>query len=226
MSIAATPQTLRQIIHPLTGAPDAYDPLFRLIGESHFVLLGEASHGTHEFYRERAAITRRLIEECGFDAVAVEADWPDAYRVNRYVRGEGPDGTAEQALGDFKRFPQWMWRNSDVLDFVSWLRAYNDSLPPQRPKVGFYGLDLYSPRFLMTLRDKAGIEELTEQRLERAIGVVYRPETERRSHYFFSRLAQQFDAVIHFDDTRAVEPLEKTGLWERGELPETYPSGL
>jgi erythromycin esterase-like protein len=443
MSIAATPQTLRQIIHPLTGAPDAYDPLFRLIGESHFVLLGEASHGTHEFYRERAAITRRLIEECGFDAVAVEADWPDAYRVNRYIRGEGPDGTAEQALGDFKRFPQWMWRNSDVLDFVSWLRAYNDSLPPQRPKVGFYGLDLYSlhasievvlrylakvdpdaerrareryacfdhfggtedygiktglgmsascerqvieqlvdfrrnaaqyatrngsvprdewfyaqenarlvrsaeayyramftgrastwnlrdthmaetlgslrehlahagrapkiavwehnshvgdaratemaligevnvgeltrrkyhedavlvgftmytgtvtaasdwdgpaerkrvrpalpgsyealfyavdsPRFLMTLRDKAGIEELTEQRLERAIGVVYRPETERRSHYFFSRLAQQFDAVIHFDDTRAVEPLEKTGLWERGELPEMYPSGL
>src|SRR5207248_3940822 len=109
-----------------------------------FVLLGEASHGTHEFYRERAEITKRLIEEKGFNAVAVEADWPDAYRVNRYVRGEGDDKSAEEALGGFKRFPTWMWRNRVVVEFAEWLRGYNESLASGRERVGFYGLDLYS----------------------------------------------------------------------------------
>src|SRR6202023_636023 len=90
---------------PLTGAAGDYDPLMELIGESHFVLLGEASHGTHEFYHERARITQRLIEEKGFTAVAVEADWPDAYRVNRYVRGASDDVDAEEALSDFRRPP-------------------------------------------------------------------------------------------------------------------------
>jgi erythromycin esterase-like protein len=108
------------------------------------VLIGEASHGTHEFYRERAAITKRLIEDKGFSAVAVEADWPDAYRINRYVRGQGGDAEAVEALGGFKRFPAWMWRNADVLDFVGWLRAHNDGVGPGRAQVGFYGLDLYS----------------------------------------------------------------------------------
>src|SRR4051812_5204592 len=86
--------TLRNAAHPLTGSKADYDPLLELIGDARVVLLGEASHGTHEFYRERARITRRLIEEKGFDAVAVEADWPDAYRVNRWVRGTGDDRTA------------------------------------------------------------------------------------------------------------------------------------
>ena len=90
------------------------------------MLIGEASHGTHEFYRQRAVITKRLIEEKGFEAVAVEGDWPDAYRVNRYVRGADDDADAEQALGGFQRFPTWMWRNADVLDFVGWLRAHNE----------------------------------------------------------------------------------------------------
>ena len=92
------------------------------------MLLGEASHGTHEFYRERARITKRLIAERGFTAVAVEGDWPDAYRVNRFVRGAGGDADAEEALRGFRRFPTWMWRNADVLDFVGWLRAHNDGL--------------------------------------------------------------------------------------------------
>src|SRR4029434_4008910 len=92
---------------PLTGAKEDYDPLLEMIGDARFVLLGEASHGTHEFYRERAQITKRLITEKGFKAVAVEADWPDAYRVNRYVRGAGADASANDALGDFKRFPTW-----------------------------------------------------------------------------------------------------------------------
>jgi erythromycin esterase-like protein len=439
---------VREAARPLAGAAADYDPLMELIGDSRFVLLGEASHGTHEFYRERAQITKRLISEKGFTAVAVEADWPDAYRVNRYVRGRGEDRSSGDALSGFKRFPQWMWRNADVLDFVGWLRAHNGALPASS-KVGFYGLDLYSlhasmeavlgyldkidpeaakrarsryscfdhfgedaqsygyvaglglsqscesevvnqlvelrrraaeyasrdgrvaedefffaeqnarlvknaeeyyrsmfrgrvsswnlrdrhmvetlhalaahlerqngrsakvavwahnshlgdaratqmgeqgewnvgqlvrekyggqsvlvgfstyagtvtaaadwdapaerkrvrpalkdsyealfheagvPRFLLTLRDGNRVATaLREPRLERAIGVIYRPETERQSHYFHARLPAQFDCMLHFDETRAVEPLERTARWqsgEAGEAPETYPSGL
>jgi erythromycin esterase-like protein len=121
-----------------------YDPLLELFGEARFVLLGEASHGTHEFYRERAQITKRLILEKGFSAVAVEADYPDAQRVNLYVRGRSDDLEAIDALGGFQRFPAWMWRNADVLDFAGWLRAHNDDQPDSTAKTGFYGLDLYS----------------------------------------------------------------------------------
>src|SRR5436190_21843667 len=121
-----------------------YDALIHLIDDARFVLIGEASHGTHEFYRERAQITKRLITEKGFTAVAVEADWPDAYRINRYVQGRSDDREAVDALAGFLRFPTWMWRNADVLDFVGWLREHNDHLPANSAKVGFYGLDLYS----------------------------------------------------------------------------------
>jgi erythromycin esterase-like protein len=105
-------------------------------------LLGEASHGTHDFYYLRARLTRHLIEYHGLDAVAIEADWPDAYRVNRFVRGEGPDQDANAALSGFERFPSWMWRNTEILSFVRWLRDWNDRHPAR--KVGIYGLDLYS----------------------------------------------------------------------------------
>src|SRR5438094_5171482 len=135
---------VREAAQPLEGRARDYDPLLKLIGDARFCLLGEATHGTHEFYRERAEITKRLIKEKGFNAVAVEADWPDAFRVNRYIRGLGDDQNANQALGGFKRFPTWMWRNTVVLDFVEWLRHYNASLPAKAPRVGFYGLDLYS----------------------------------------------------------------------------------
>ena len=130
------------ILQPLEGGARDYDRLIDRVGRARFVLIGEASHGTDEFYRERAAITRRLIAEKGFNAVAVEADWPDAYRVNRYVRGTSCDRSANRALSDFRRFPSWMWRNDVVLDFVRWLRAHNESSPGSR--AGFYGLDLYS----------------------------------------------------------------------------------
>jgi erythromycin esterase-like protein len=429
----------------LTGAPDDFDPVLRLVGDARFVLLGEASHGTHEFYRIRAEITKRLIREKGFTSVAVEADWPDAYRVNRYVQGRSIDDDAEEALAGFRRFPQWMWRNADVLDFVGWLRAHNDALPPER-RAGFYGLDLYAlhssieavlaylrivdpaaaerararyacfdhfgadpqaygyatslglgpsceaavvaeltdlrraaaeyakrdgrvepddffhaeqnarlvrnaeryyramfgdrveswnlrdrhmaetlealvrfhqgrrnrpekvvvwahnshlgdaratemsmrgelnlgqlvrtrhgldavgigfltyggtvtaasdwdepaqrmrvrpalpgsyealfrewgraNRFINLTGSDPAIRRLAEPYLERAIGVIYRPETERQSHYFHTRLTQQFDGVLYYDTTRAVEPLERTGLWERGEVAETFPSTL
>jgi erythromycin esterase-like protein len=113
------------------------------IGDARFVLIGDATHGSHELYVERARITRRLIARCGFRAVAVEADWPDAQRVNAYVSGRGPDRDAGSALGGFVRFPRWMWRNTVVRDFVEWLRRHNDAVAPDQ-RTGFYGLDLYS----------------------------------------------------------------------------------
>src|SRR5688500_9239031 len=136
-------QAIAEQATPLVGAHTDFDLLLDRIGDAQFVLLGEATHGTHEFYRLRAELTKRLIREKGFTAIAAEADWPDAYRVNRYVRGAGSDQDAKEALGDFKRFPHWMWRNADVLDLVGWLRAHNDGVPAER-KVGFYGLDVYS----------------------------------------------------------------------------------
>lgn len=141
---AAATRVLRNVAHPLHGTPRDFDELLALVGDAHVVLLGEGSHGTHEFYRIRAEITKRLIREHGFGAVAVEADWPDAYRVNRYVRGRPDDRDATEALAGFARFPQWMWRNADVLDFVGWLREFNDGRATEADKVGFYGLDLYS----------------------------------------------------------------------------------
>jgi len=428
----------------ITGEPDEYDALLSLVGDRRLVLIGEASHGTHEFYRERARITRRLIDELGFTAVAVEADWPDAYRVNRYVMGLSTDAGADAALEGFLRFPTWMWRNRDVLGFVQWLRARNDAQSHPAAKARFYGLDLYSlrssieaviayldqvdpseaerargryscfdhvgadgqaygyalahlsatpcenevvtqlvelrrrseaylrrdgwvaddeqfyaeqnallvrdaeeyyhqmyraevsswnlrdqhmagtldaliehldrqlgtskvvvwehnshlgdaratamgargelnvgqlarqryggdvslvgftcfdghvtaasgwgepaerkrvrparpdsyeallhavgiPQFWLDTADSAVEHLLSSPRLERAIGVIYRPETELQSHYFEARLAKQFDVVIHMDTTHAVEPLERTVLWDRGEPAETYPSGL
>lgn len=426
----------------ILGSRGDYDWLLDAIGAGSLVLIGEASHGTHEFYRERALLTRRLIEEKGFRAVAVEADWPDAYRVNRYLHGAPDDADAEEALRGFRRFPTWMWRNAEVLDFLGWLRAHNDRRA-EAGKASFFGLDVYSlfssieavisylekldpagaerareryscfeqfggeqaygraasmgisatcergvveqlrelqrnadaylrrdgfaaedeqfcaeqnarvvagaetyyrsmfgaaasswnlrdrhmaetlehlrthlsrhgapaklvvwehnshlgdarmtemsrrgelnvgqlvrerhgddafligfttytgtvtaasdwggpaerkrvrpalpgsweelfhqvpeERFWLDLRTPNVAEALAEPRLERAIGVIYRPETERQSHYFLADLANQFDAVIHIDETRAVEPLERTAGWERGELPETYPTSL
>lgn len=430
-------------IESLTADSSWLDDSLPELKNSRLVLLGEASHGTHDFYRMRAEITKRLISEAGFNAVAVEADWPDAYRVNRYVKGLGEDSDGEMALSGFKRFPAWMWRNADVLDFVGWLRSHNESLSSDRPKAGFYGLDLYSlfssmdivveyldkkdpqaaararrryacfdhfgknaqsyahltglrmsrsceaevvaqlrdmqergpdylrghgvhteedlffveqnarvvqnaeryyrtmlhghvaswnmrdqhmvetlnlllrhlekrvktpklvvwahnshlgdaratemgtagewnvgelvrkqfkqhafllgfttyagtvtaasdwdgdaerkrvrpapagsyeellhrtnlPRFILNFRkDHLLRKALSEPLLERAIGVIYRPATERMSHYFQARLSDQFDGLFHFDETRAVEPLEKTAVWESGEVPETYPS--
>ena len=131
---------VRLAAHPLRNSTEDYDPLMSLIGDAQFVLLGEASHGTHEFYKERAQITKRLIKEKGFIAVAVEADWPDAYRVNRYVRGLSNDLEAVDALADFKRFPAWMWRKADILDFVGWLRSYIFSLSSNKTFDKLYSL--------------------------------------------------------------------------------------
>jgi erythromycin esterase-like protein len=430
----------REIAQPLSGDANDYDKLLELIGNARFVLLGEATHGTHEFYSERATITKRLIAEKGFSILAIEADWPDSARVHRYVRGAATDANADKALSGFRRFPTWMWRNVVVLEFVEWLRGFNKNIDPKRAPVGFYGMDLYSlhasieavlkyldkvdpeaarrarlryscfdhfsrnpqeygyattvgatescenavveqlvelqqkasqflsrdgevaaeefffaeqnarlvmdaeqyyramfrgrasswnlrdrhmvetlenlvthldgsrqpkaivwahnshlgdaratemshygevnvgqlirerfgdeamligfsthhgtvtaasdwgapaerknvrpalrgsyealfhetglPWFWIDLRGAGQIGVLQQRRIERAIGVIYRPESERLSHYFHARLPEQFDAIIHIDETQAVEPLERTSIWEEGELPETYP---
>jgi erythromycin esterase-like protein len=138
-----TIELVRHAAHPLSAASPDYEALMQAIGDARIVLMGEATHGTHEFYRERTLITRLLIEEKGFNAVAVEADWPDSYEVNLFVRGLSDAATPMKALEGFKRFPTWMWRNTDVVNLVSWLRDYNRGLP-EREAVGFYGLDLYS----------------------------------------------------------------------------------
>ncbi|MDB6058618.1 MAG: erythromycin esterase-like enzyme [Verrucomicrobiales bacterium] len=447
LSSRRTIDTVRKFASPLTGASTDYDPLLELVGDAQFVLLGESTHGTHEFYNSRAEITKRLITEKGFNVIALEADWPDALRVNRYVRGGDQDETANEALSEFKRFPTWMWRNADMVGFMGWLRAHNATTRnhPAWSKVGVYGLDLYSlhasidavirylqkmdpeaakearvryscfehfgedahsyrltasqhkslscedvvveqlvemqkratdllnrdgraaadelffaeqnalvarnaekyyramyrgrpntwnlrdthmvdtldrlmehfrsqgevpkavvwahnshlgdaratqmtnrgeinvgqlmrerhgdktvlvgfttatgtvtaasdwgdpaerkqvreplqdsyeelfhdvaiPNFLLTIRlNRTLYRALAPELLERAIGVIYRPETERWSHYFSSNIAEQFDAVIHFDETQAVEPLERTSQWDEGEYPETYPTAL
>src|SRR5438132_13061143 len=121
-----------------------FEPLIQLAGEAQCVLIGEASHGTHEFYETRAELTRRLIEEKKFRGVALEADWPDSFRVHRFVTGRGEDKSTPEALNDFRRFPSWMWRNTVVVKFIEWLRAWNGRGASEDDLAGFYGLDLYS----------------------------------------------------------------------------------
>jgi erythromycin esterase-like protein len=135
---------VQEFAHPLTGNRHDYDRLLKRAGACSLVLLGEASHGTHEFYRARAEITKRLIAEYDFNLVCWEADWPDALRVNRYIRGYAEDRSAEEALRGFKRFPSWMWRNQDIVELVEWLRSHNASVSESAPRVSVHGLDLYS----------------------------------------------------------------------------------
>ncbi len=124
-----------------------YDKLLELIGNAEFVLIGESTHGTHEFYYIRAELTKRLIEQKLFDAVAIEGDWPDTYCINQYVKNSNNANNiiknSLDSLSGFQRFPTWMWRNEVVVEFVDWLHNYNKNLTDDR-KIGFYGLDLYS----------------------------------------------------------------------------------
>jgi len=140
--VGETPEAIASIARPIHG-DDELDHLAARVADKRLVLLGEASHGTHEFYDVRAALTRRLITEHGFKAVAVEGDWPDALRADRYVRGQGDDDDAVSALGGFERFPRWMWRNADVATFLEWLRDVNRDRA-ETECAGFYGLDLFS----------------------------------------------------------------------------------
>src|SRR5690606_34487839 len=107
-------------IHPLNLRNPKFEPLVEKIKDKSIVLIGESTHGTHEFYTLRAQITQKLIEDHGFTAVAIEGDWPDTYRVNRFVKGQSDDHP-RSSLDDYQRFPLWMWRNEVVLSFISWL---------------------------------------------------------------------------------------------------------
>lgn len=136
-------EALAQIGQPLEG-PEDLDPLLERIGDARHVLLGEASHGTSEFYLSRARLTQRLIQERGFSFIAVEGDWPDCYRFNRYIKGyPGAGASAVEVLRGFERWPTWMWANWEIVALAEWLRQHNARLPEEQ-KVGFYGLDVYS----------------------------------------------------------------------------------
>lgn len=141
---ASMVQAVRDHAIAITGEATDYATILNGARSADFVLLGEASHGTHEFYETRAKLTRRLIEEQGFNGVIVEANWPEAYRVNQYVLGVGADETAEQSLSSFDEYPQWMWRNTAVRDFVEWLRGWNLARPEGATRTRFHGMDLYS----------------------------------------------------------------------------------
>ena len=134
---------VRELAYPLRETEDL-DPLLERIGDAHCVLLGEASHGTSEYYTWRARISERLIREKGFSFIAVEGDWPDCYEVNRYVKGYPDSGkNAREVLEVFDRWPTWMWANEEILELAGWLRGHNEGLP-EGQRVGFYGLDVYS----------------------------------------------------------------------------------
>jgi erythromycin esterase len=141
--MSITKEKSRTKTYPLSNSKDL-DPLLERIGDSRLVLLGEASHGTHEYYTWRSAITRRLIEEKGFNFIAVEGDWPDCYRINRYIKGfADANKKPEHVLGNFNRWPTWMWANWEIAAMVSWLKEYNTGRSANK-RAGFYGLDVYS----------------------------------------------------------------------------------
>jgi len=142
ISVGGVSAAVARLARPIYGE-DELDQLLDLVASARIVLLGEATHGTHEFYDLRATLTRKLIGERGFAAMAIEGDWPDALRVDRYIRSLGDDDSAHDALASFERFPTWMWRNQDIVALVEWLRHHNGGRGPDE-RAGFYGLDLYS----------------------------------------------------------------------------------
>lgn len=431
-------------VYVFSEIEDIYKPVLDLVGDAQFVLLGESTHGTHEFYEIRAGLTKQLIKKKHFNTIAIEGDWPDTYRINRFIMDDKKIKSVTDSLEGFKRFPTWVWRNKVIEAFLKWIHSYNHKLEETK-RIGFYGLDLYSlntsigvvinylkqvdkeaairaieryscfdhfkeelqsygyanalgitrscedevirqlidlhknsykylkengikqeeffnaqqnarliknaekyyrsmfgdqalswnirdthmaetldtlvkhitkttgrltkivvwahnshigdarateigknrsevnlgqlarekygskvvligfltysgtvtaatqwdsvaerkyvrpalsgsyedyfhrlniPNFFINLQSYKHSSDIPDNNLERAIGVIYRPQTERASHYFFSSIKEQFDGVIYMDKTRALEPLERTAIWHHGEVFETFPSGL
>jgi erythromycin esterase-like protein len=134
---------IRQWAYPLQY-PQDIEPLMKRIGDARIVMLGEASHGTSEYYTWRSYITQRLIQEKGFNFIAVEGDWPDCYRLNRYIKNyPGTGKNAIEVLREFNRWPTWMWANWEIVALAEWLFQYNQTLSREK-KIGFFGLDVYS----------------------------------------------------------------------------------
>lgn len=145
MNARIDPEVIKadQYSYPLSNA-ETLDPLIERIGEAHCVMLGEASHGTHEYYTWRAAISKRLIKEKGFNFIAVEGDWPDCYKLNRYIKGYADQNKKSgEVLRDFNRWPTWMWANWEIDALINWLKNYNKDIAANK-RIGFYGLDVYS----------------------------------------------------------------------------------
>jgi erythromycin esterase len=170
-------------MHRLTDIA-SLEPLFKDIAGSNIVMLGEASHGTHEYYTWRTAISKKLIEEKKFQFIAVEGDWPDCYRINRYVKGYSDAGTdIAKLLKSFDRWPTWMWANWEVAALAEWLREYNQSLPIEK-RVGFYGLDVYSlwdsMKAMMSYLDKE--DKQAAQSVKKAI-LCFEPFNEDEHQY-------------------------------------------
>lgn len=167
MNEEAVLQDIHKLALPL-GNKESVDLLIEAAGKSKYVLMGEASHGTSQFYTVRAELSKRLITEKGFRVIAVEGDWPACYTLNRYIKGYSGHRNAREALGDFNRWPTWMWANEEIMEFAEWLRSYNTD-KPDAEKVGFYGIDVYSLwesmdeilKYLGT-RDKADLEAARE----------------------------------------------------------------
>jgi erythromycin esterase-like protein len=132
-----------QYFQALQGMPTDFDSVMAHVAEASLVLIGESTHGTQEFYRARIELSKRLIMEKGFQTIAIEGDFPDVYRINRYINWQGTDTSSKGALGDFDRFPTWMWRNEEMVSFIDWLRKHNQSLPINE-RIAMYGLDFYS----------------------------------------------------------------------------------
>lgn len=266
-SAGAIPLLVREEAEPIADIDStSLDALIDRIAGARVVLLGEATQGTSEFYRMRARITKELVTRRGFQFVAVEADWPDAARIDDYALDDyalGRETRSKHAFTPFARFPAWMWRNQEVKTFVEWLRAFNADRRDPEARVGFHGLDLYSlftsiaavlaylddvdPEAARVARARYGTltpwqrdpaaygravlsgryqsSEPMPERLERAIGVVYRPDTELASHYFYASMPDQFDALVWFDETVAVHPLA-TPRRPKLSLPDRYPFGV
>jgi erythromycin esterase-like protein len=159
-------EILGRVSTPLENTSDL-DPLINYIGEAKYVLLGEASHGTHEYYTWRAKITQRLIQEKGFSFIGVEGDWPDCYRLNRFAKGYLDSGKdILNVMNEFKRWPTWMWANWEVAAFIDWLKSHNENTTKEK-RIGFYGLDVYSFRESMQ-----AITEYLEQNDQNALAVA------------------------------------------------------
>lgn len=138
----AAAEIISQHAHKVTH-PDDLQPLFDRIGDARVVMLGEASHGTHEYYTWRSNISKRLIEEKGFNFIVVEGDWPDCYKLNRYVKGYSDGHTAADVLKSFERWPTWMWANWEISALCEWMKKHNSGRSVDK-RAGFYGLDVYS----------------------------------------------------------------------------------
>lgn len=209
-------EQVHSISHPLRGAADL-DPLLDRIGEARYVLLGEASHGTHEYYTWRAEISRRLLQEKGFSFIAVEGDWPDCYRVNRYVKSCPDSGrSAREVLHAFDRWPTWMWANEEIVELAEWLRGHNRVLPEDR-RVGFYGLDVYS--LWDSMRAVVQYLDLTDPEAARAARGAYRcfepyredvQEYARATRWVPASCEREVVAMLHELRNRAAQYMDGT----------------